>query len=155
MKQVLLAVVAGVILSAAVVFAPSRANASDTTGVMAVINGAVASFNKGDAKTWESLCTSPAYIISNIPPYQYSTTCAAWWSSHAASSKKNGVSDELVTLGKAWHINVAGDRAYAAFPATYAYKAKGKTVETSGVLTVALQKNASGWLMTGWTWSAH
>jgi hypothetical protein len=155
MKQLRLAALIGMTLLAAVIWAQSKASAADTSGVMAVINGAVASFNKGDGKTWESLCTSPAYIISNIPPYQYSTTCADWWSSHAASSKKNGVSDEIVTLGKAWHVNVNGDRAYAALPASYAYKAQGKTIKTSGVLTVALQKTASGWLMTGWTWSAH
>jgi len=156
MKTLRPATLAIAILAAAVCV-PARATASDTSGVMATINNAVASFNKGDGKTWETLCTSPASIISNIAPFQYygSTACADWWSAHAAANKKNGISDELVTLGTAWHVIVAGDRAYAAIPADYSYKAKGKALKTSGILTIALHKTASGWLMTGWSWSQH
>jgi hypothetical protein len=133
-----------------------RAVASDTGAVMAVINNAVASFNKGDEKTWDGLCTSSASIISNIPPYQYSTTCADWWSADAASDKKLGISGEVVTLAAAWHVLVTGDRAYAALPASFTYKQKGKTIKSSGnVLTVALQKTAAGWRMTGWSWAQH
>jgi ketosteroid isomerase-like protein len=154
MKRVRLAAL-GVALLTAFVCVPSRAATADTSGVTALVNAAVASFNKGDGKTWQTLCMSPAYIISNIPPYMFSTTCADWWTAHAASSKKNGFSDEMVTLGKAWQIDVNGDRAYASYPASYSYKQNGKTNKTAGVLTVATQKTASGWLMTGWTWSAH
>lgn len=140
----------------AVLCVPGRAAASDTGAVMAVINSAVASFNKGDEQTWDGLCTPSASIISNIPPYQYSTSCADWWSAHAASDKKLGISGEVVTLAAAWHVLVAGDRAYAAFPASFTYKQKGKTIKTSGnVLTVALQKTAAGWRMTGWSWAQH
>ena len=103
------AAVAAIAVLAALVCIPGRAPASDNSDVIAVINDAVASFNKGDGKTWETLCTSPAYIICNIPPYQYSTTCADWWSAHA----------------------------------------------TGNVLTVALQKTAAGWKMTGWAWAQH
>ncbi len=140
----------------AIVCMPGKAAASDTGAVMAVINSAVTSFNKGDEKAWDGLCTPSASIISNIAPYQYSTTCADWWSAHAAADKKNGISDEVVTLGTAWHVNVTGDRAYAALPASFVYKQKGKTIKSSGnVLTVALQKTAAGWRMTGWSWSQH
>jgi hypothetical protein len=53
-------------------------------------------------------------------------------------------------------VVVSGGRAYAAIPATFTYKQKGKSVTSSGnVLTIALQKTATGWLMTGWTWSQH
>lgn len=154
MKCVKLAAM-GFAFAAALVCVPSQAAAPDTSGVMAVVNGAIAAFNKGDGKRWESYCTTPAYIISNIAPYQYSTTCADWWRSHAAGNAKNGVSNEMVTLGKAWQIDVNGNRAYASFPAGYSYERKGKTIKTAGDLTIALEKTASGWLMTGWTWSAH
>jgi hypothetical protein len=40
---------------AAALWVPGRALASDTNGVMATVNSAVASFNKGDAKTWLAL----------------------------------------------------------------------------------------------------
>ncbi|MGC1379499.1 MAG: hypothetical protein WA814_00590 [Candidatus Baltobacteraceae bacterium] len=155
MKMVRLAILALAVLTAAV-FVPGRANASDHSDVMAVINSAVTAFNKGDAKAWTALCTSPAAIISNVPPFQYqgATTCADWWGSNAAANKKSGVTDEMVTLGTAWHVIVSGDRAYAAVPAAFSYKQKGNPVKSSGnVLTVALQKTASGWLMTGWSWA--
>jgi len=157
MKSVKLAVMAITVLMA-VVCAPWRATAADNSAVMAVVNGAVASFNKGDMKTWETFCTSPASIVSNVPPYQYygSTACADWWTSHAAYDKKNGVSGEVVVLGPVWHTEVTGNRAYVAFPASYTFKQKGKTVKTSGnALTIALQKTATGWLMTGWSWTQH
>jgi hypothetical protein len=155
MKTTRLAATALSILMA-VVCVPGRAAASDAADVMAVINNAVASFNKGDGKTWEALCTSPASIVSNIAPYQYygPTACADWWSAHAAASKKAGVSDEVATLGKAWHIEITGGRAYASIPAGFSYKQKGKMIKTTGnVLTIALHKTATGWLMTGWSWS--
>jgi hypothetical protein len=138
----------------AVTWVPGTAIASASSDVMATVNTAVASFNKGDGKTWLTLCTSSASIISNIPPYQYHS-CADWWNSHAASDKKNEISGEKVTLGKAWDLTITGDRAYGSFPANFVYKQKGKAMSTSGVLTIALQKTSGGWLMTGWSWSAH
>ena len=147
-----------VMLLIALVCVPASAGASDNGAVIGVIDNAVSSFNKGDAKTWETLCTTPASIISNIAPFQYygATACADWWSAHAAYDKKNGISHEVATLATPWHVEVIGDRAYAAIPTSFSYKQKGKTIKTSGnVLTVALHKTAAGWLMTGWSWSQH
>ncbi len=145
---------AAALVVAAVTWVPGAAIASDSSDVMTTVNSAVASFNKGDGKTWLTLCTSSASIVSNIPPYQYHS-CAAWWASHAAADKKNGISGEKVTLGKAWDLTVNGDRAYGSFPANFVYTQKGKAISTTGVLTIALQKTSGGWLMTGWSWSAH
>jgi ketosteroid isomerase-like protein len=151
MKNLRLAVMAVAVLTA-VVCVPGRATASDNSDVMAVINSAVADFNKGDMKGWEALCTSDAPVVDNIAPYEFAT-CADWWNAHAAFIKKNGISGEMATPGTPWHLVVTGDRAYTAIPTNYAYKQKGKTIKTSGILTIALQKTASGWLMTGWSWS--
>ena len=155
MKILRLSAIAIAALAAALCL-PATATASDKSDVMAVVSNAVASFNRGDEKTWTALCTSPAAIISNIAPFQYmgAATCADWWASHAAYDKKNGVTGEVVTLGTPWHVDVMGDRAYAVYPATFAFNQKGKAVKSSGdVLTIALQKTANGWLMTGWTWA--
>jgi ketosteroid isomerase-like protein len=121
---------------------------------MALINSAVASFNKGDGKAWEALCAPSAPVVSNIAPYTFSS-CADWWNANTAYVTKNGVSGERATLETAWHIIVTGDRAYAAIPTDLTYKQKGKTVKSSGILTIALQKTGGGWLMTGWSWAAH
>lgn len=152
MKILRLAAVA-VVLVTAVAWMPAPAAASDSSDVMATIDTAISSFNKGDGKSWLATCSSSTSIVSNIPPYQYSS-CASWWSTHAAADKKNGISGENVTLGKAWCFLVNGDRAYAAFPGDLAYERKGKAMKMSGVLTIALQKGSNGWLMTGWSWSA-
>ena len=64
------------------------------------------------------------------------------------------MTDGVVKLGKPRHVDVTGDRAYVIVPATYMYKVKGKPAKESGsMLTIALQKGASGWLMTGWAWT--
>jgi ketosteroid isomerase-like protein len=153
MKVVRLAAAAFLVLSAGLSIS-ALAQTSDKSDVMAVINAAVAAFNKGDATAWQAHCASSSPVISNIPPYQYAT-CSDWWSSHSAFISKNGVSNEKVTLKTAWQVDVSGDRAYAALPANYTYKEAGKKIKSSGVLTIALQKTATGWLMTGWTWSGR
>jgi hypothetical protein len=38
-------------------------------------------------------------------------------------------------------------------PAVFSYKLKGKATSENGIWTLALQKLASGWRITGWTWS--
>lgn len=143
-----------VVLLAAATCVPARTVASDSSDVMALINSAVASFNKGDGKAWEALCAPSAPVVSNIAPYIFSS-CADWWNANTAYVKKNGVSGERATPETAWHVIVTGDRAYAAIPTDLTYKQKGKTIKSSGILTIALQKTGGGWLMTGWSWAAH
>jgi hypothetical protein len=141
-----------------IAYLPGTAIASDKSDVMAVVNGAVAAFNKGDESKWKSYGTSPGFIISDVPPYQYqgSTASADWWSSATAQNKKSGITNTMVTLGAAWVLSVTGSHAYAAFPATLTFKQKGKTVTVPGnVLTVALQKTGAGWRITSWSFSAH
>jgi hypothetical protein len=68
----------------------------------------------------------------------------------------NRITDGIATLAKPKHVDVTGDRAYAVVPATYTYKENGKKVAESGsFLTVALQKSAAGWVITGWAWTKH
>lgn len=153
MFGVRLVVLAAIFLTTAVSL-PGKAIASDSTDVMATVNSAVTAFNKGDGKTWLTLCAPSAPVISNTPPYQFQS-CADWWKSNADFNEKNGISGVKVTLEKAWDVAVTGDRAYASLPAALAFKQKGKAMSSSGVLTIALQKASSGWLMTGWSWSTH
>ena len=67
-----------------------------------------------------------------------------------------GSPDGIVTLGEPRHVDVTGDRAYVVVPADYAYKMKGEPAqETGSTLTVALQKGAAGWRITGWAWTKN
>ena len=136
-------------------FVPAAAPAADS-GVMAVINRAISAFNTGDAKAWAATCTSPAAIIDDFPPHSWQglDACARWWTAWGADAKKNGDTDAVVTLGTPRLVSVTGERAYAVFPATYAYKQHGKPVtQTGAVFTFALGKTGAGWLITSWAWS--
>ena len=73
-----------------------------------------------------------------------------------ADAKKNGITDGIVKLGEAWHVDITNDRAYVVIPASYTFKEKGKVVtESKSVITIALQKSDGGWRISGWTWSKH
>jgi ketosteroid isomerase-like protein len=145
---------AGLIIS----FATGSAAASEQTAVMATVHQFIDGLNKGDAKTALAACASPAVIIDDFPPHVWNgpTACADWATAFNADSKKNLNTDAVVTLGKPWHVNVTGARAYVVVPANFAYKHHGKPVIESGsIYTVALKKVAAGWRITGWAWAQH
>jgi hypothetical protein len=136
--------------------AAAPALAAEKDDVMAPVKQFVDGFNKGDVKSALAACGEQTSIVDEFPPHEWHGpgACAAWAKDFDADAKKNGVSDGKVTLGKPRHVDIAGDRAYVVVPANYAYKLKGKPAkETGSTLTIALQKGASGWLMTGWAWT--
>ena len=82
--------------------------------------------------------------------------CAKWASDYDADAKKNGITDGVVTLSNPTHVDVTGDQAYVVVPANYSFKIKGRAVsEIGSVITLALQKSAGGWRITGWAWTKH
>jgi ketosteroid isomerase-like protein len=137
--------------------AATSATASDKADVVAAINRYNDSFNKNDAKAAEAICTPQTIIIDDFAPHawQGATTCADWWNALNAENKKSGITDPNVTLGKAWHVMVTGDRAYAVYPTYYSYKLNGKPTKEQGVWTFALTKTADGWHIQGWAWAQH
>jgi hypothetical protein len=140
----------------AIALAGGTAAASDQMDVMVPVHQFMDSLNKGDTKTALAACASPSSIIDEFPPHQWAgaTACADWANEFNSYNKKYGITDSIATLGKPRHIDISGDRAYVVLPATYKFKRNGKKVTESGAtLTVALQKGADGWRMTGWAWS--
>ena len=130
--------------------------AADKDDVMVPIKKFVDGFNKGDVKSALAACAEQTSIVDELPPHEWHGpgACATWAKDFDADAKKSGVTDGKVTLGKPRHVDIAGDRAYVVVPTTYAYKLNGKPMkETGSMLTIALQKGASGWLMTGWAWT--
>jgi len=131
---------------------------SEKTDVMAVVNQFIDGFNKDDAKTALAACGAPAFIIDEFPPYSWQgpTACADWANDFDANSKKDKITEPVVKLGKASQVDVTGERAYVVVPANYNFKQYGKPMaETGSMFTVALQKVAAGWRITGWAWSKH
>ena len=132
--------------------------AAEKDDVMAPVKQFVDGFNKGDVKSALAACAEQTSIVDEFPPHEWHGpgACATWATDFDADAKKNGITDGKVTIGKPRHVDITGDRAYVVVPTNYAYKQKGKPMkETGSTLTIALQKGASGWLMTGWAWTKH
>jgi len=132
--------------------------ASEKTEVMAPVHQFIDGFNKGDVKSALAACAEQTSIIDEFAPHEWhgAGACANWANDFGADAQKNGISDGVVTLGKARHIDVTGDRAYVVVATNYAYKQHGKRHQEIGsTLTIALQKEAAGWRMTGWAWTRH
>jgi ketosteroid isomerase-like protein len=144
------------IVALALAAAAGSAAASDKTDVMATVNQFIDGFNKGDVKSALAACASPASIVDEFPPYAWQgpTACADWAGDFEANAKKDQITDSVVTLAKPKHVVVAADRAYVVVKADYDYKLKGKRVSQKGAtMTLALQKSAAGWRITGWAWA--
>jgi hypothetical protein len=138
--------------------AVAPAIASEKTDVMAPVHQFFDNLNKGDMKTALAACAAPSSIIDEFPPHHWqgATACADWANDFDADSKKNGITDSIVTLAEPRHVDITGDRAYVVVPATYTYKQNGKPMTEAGsIFTAALQKVAAGWRMTGWAWAKH
>ena len=143
-------------LAVTMLVAGPAAAVSDKTDVMKSVSQFVDAFNKGDTKTAAAACADQTAIIDEFPPHEWHGpgACSTWMSDYDSDAKKNGITDGNVTLAKARHVDVNGDRAYVVVPASYTYKQKGKPVkETASSLTVALQKSGAGWKITGWSWT--
>ncbi|GAC1359191.1 MAG: hypothetical protein NVSMB31_19520 [Vulcanimicrobiaceae bacterium] len=145
-----------ILCALALVFATLGAASDQNTAVMVAIHQFIDGFDRGDAKSALAACASPVSIVDEFPPHAWQgpTACADWARDFDANSKKAGITDTFVTLGKPLHVDVSGNRAYAVVPAAYTYKLRGKGVaERNSVFTVALRKSGSVWLITGWAWS--
>jgi hypothetical protein len=130
--------------------------ASEKTDVIAVVRQFVDAFNKGDAKAALANCASMTSLLDDLPPHEWhgEGACARWFSDFEAFNKAHDITPGAVTLGKPRHIDITDQRAYLVIPTTYTFKMKGKPIKQSGsVITIALQKDASSWHMTGWAWA--
>jgi ketosteroid isomerase-like protein len=126
--------------------------------VMGTVTKFADAFNKGDEKSAAAVCAEQTLIVDEFPPHRWSGpgACATWMTAFDADATKNGITDAIVTLHAPLHVDVSGDVAYVVVPADYTFKQHGKPVKESGsILTVVVQKNATGWLIVAWTWSKH
>jgi hypothetical protein len=132
--------------------------ASAQADVMVTVLQFVDAFNKGDTKVAAAACAAQTSILDEFPPHEWhgADACTKWMSDYDADAKKNGITDGVVTLGTPRHVDITADRAYVVVPADYTFKQKGKAVkETGSILTLALQKGAGGWRITGWAWAKN
>jgi hypothetical protein len=143
---------------AVAVLATGPSFASEKTEVMVPVHQFVDGFNKGDVKTALAACAEQTSIIDEFPPHEWHGpgACANWANDFGAYAQKNGITDSVVALGKARHIDVSDDHAYVVVATNYTYKQHGKRHQQIGsTLTIALHKDTAGWRMTGWAWTRH
>ena len=82
-------------------------------------------------------CADQTSIIDEFPPHEWHGVggCTKWIADYEADSKKNGITDGVVTLGTPKHVDVTADRAYVVVPADYSYKQKGKPVKETASMS--------------------
>jgi len=132
--------------------------AAQTTEVMRPVRQFVDGFNKGDTKAALAACAAETSILDEFAPHEWhgAGACSRWANDYEADAKRNGITDGIVTLGIPRHIDITADRAYIVVPSNYTFKKKGKSVkETGSMFTFALQKEAAGWRITGWSWAKN
>jgi ketosteroid isomerase-like protein len=129
--------------------------ASESTDVMAVVKHWSDAFNRGDVKATLATCAEETSILDDVPPHEWHGVgaCSKWLADDAAYDKQNDITHTVVTFGAARHIGITADRAYVVAPASFTYLQKGKPVKETAVVTMSLQKSASGWHITGWAWA--
>jgi hypothetical protein len=123
------------------------AMASDKTDVMAVVH----KWGSTDADT----CADEVAIVDSVPPYEWhgSGACSKWRNDYDAFNKQAGATDGHAVVGKARHIEITADHAYVVAPVTYFFKQGEKEMQEQATGTFVLVKSASGWHITGWTYS--
>ena len=146
------------IIIALVVFgsAVNASVASNESEVMAPVHQFVDSFNKGNVSTAPAGCSDVTSIIDDFPPFGWrgADACSKWMETYKTFAAANGIADMVITLGDPKHMDIVGDRAYVVVPADYTLKKAGKVVKKAdSMLTIALQRGASGWRITAWAWT--
>jgi len=143
-------------VAACVALCAATAGAADEKP-SATVQKFIDSFNKGDGAAAAATHSASAdlSIVDEVPPYQWNGPQAfqSWAAALEAESKKNGITDERVTLSPPTRELVSGDKAYVIVPAVYTFKQAGKPMSEKAQMTVALKKETGGWLIHGWTWT--
>ena len=123
--------------------------------IVVPINKFLDAFNKGDMAGAAAAHAKDIVIVDEVPPFAWRGTQALqeWGAALQADSKKNGMSEEKVTLKAPTRIEMAGSDAYVVVPATFSFKQKGVAMHEVSQMTFTLKKEATGWLITGWTWT--
>jgi len=149
MTRSALLLLTGVLLSAV---AAAAAPGEPMTPIRQFIDG----FNNGDTKTaYAAYAAGNIIIIDEFAPHRWSGPDAAhkWAAAYDKHATATGVSDGHVSYKDPTRVEAEGGFAYVVIPTVYTYKEHGKAMVEEGQMTYALRSGASGWKITGWTWT--
>jgi ketosteroid isomerase-like protein len=150
MRSLTVGVAACLVLGAAAVGTPDDKP-------VATVQKFIDSFNKGDAAAAAAThaATADLTIIDEVAPHLWQGAQAfqAWSADLESHDKKNGITDQKVTIAAPTREVTSGDKAYVVVPAVYSFKQRGVAMREKAQMTVVLKKDAGGWLIHGWTWT--
>jgi hypothetical protein len=133
------------------------ASAQPDAELMAPIQKFIESFNKGDAAAAAATHAAGAdlTITDEVPPYLWRGAKAfeAWSAALESDAKKNGTTEQMVTLSAPIRTEQNVDQAYVVVPAVFTFKQRGTAMREAAQMTFVLRKGASGWLIHAWTWT--
>jgi SnoaL-like protein len=125
--------------------------------VTAPIQKFIDAFNKGDIAGASATHAKEAdlVILDEVAPYVWTGPQAfdKWLGDLGSESKKNGITDQKVTIGAPTRVETNGAAAYVIVPTVYTFKQKGVSMRERAQMTFALRKGASGWMIHAWTWT--
>ena len=143
---------AAMLMAAALVTAPALAADAD---VQKPIVQFVESFNKGDMAGAQAAMAAELTIADEVAPFLWhgKDAFARWGADYEVDAKAKGITDPGVTIGAATRELVSGNNAYVIVPSVYRFKEKGVQMSETAQMTFVLHKEATGWKISGWTWT--
>ena len=96
-------------------------------------------------------CKSAGAIIDEFAPFSWNGF-AAWTDALGKYNTQNAITGAKIGHEKFRHVNVDGPHAYAVVSVLYTYKQSGHARSEPGTEAWALEKGASGWCGTSFTW---
>jgi hypothetical protein len=156
MTHFVLAAVAVIAFSAAVP-APAQGTAPDPADdASRFVTTIIDKFNGGDTKAWLSAQEDNALIVDEFAPHAWSGSGSPkrWLDAYAKDSSANGVTGGRVDYGKPLRATSDGKTAYLVLPTTYRFVQKGIKMAEPSHMTFVMKREATGWKIASWTYSA-
>ncbi len=129
---------------------------SESSDPTAAVRRYVEAFNDGDVDAMAAVCADPMQILDGMSPHVWHgpTATQDWWRDVLVEGQHLGASEYRIRLDEPRHVNVTGEFAYVAVPATMTFDLKGQKVTQTGALfTVALRVIDAEWRLTAWAWA--
>jgi len=137
--------------------APAPAQPANTADDAAkFVTTIIDKFNGGDVKAWLSAQDDNAIIVDEFAPHVWtgSGSPQKWLDDYMKDSQVNGVSGGRVDYGKPLQARSNGTTAYIVLPTTYRFVQKGTKMAEPSSMTFVMKKEAAGWKISSWTYSA-
>ena len=110
--------------------------------------------NRGNGEAALARLTDDVSIIEDLAPYRWQGPSAGseWLDAMAENARRNAITSISMNLRNATRVEVDGRHAYAIFPGVLTYGG-GAPRQADGLLTFAMIKQESGWMIRSFAWT--